>query len=203
MTKKCRVCGDVLNDENWYASQRKGGSCICKGCQIERSRLWKENNYNKVKVHITRYHRKNGQLPMSENKECSSYLGVYIVEGVLGNVFKDVKVMPYGNPGYDVVCNRDKKIDFKGACVMKSRNSWQFNIDRNVIADYFLCLAFDNREYLNPLHVWLIPGDVVNHLTKAVISTSTINKWDDYKLDIDKVLACCNVIKNGGDLNEL
>ena len=200
--KKCRVCKVVLNDDNWYASYRERGNYICRKCFNERNCLWYKENSDKVKAKNIRSRRKNGHLPMNENKECSAYRGISMVEGVLGHVFKDVEVMPMNNPGYDVICNKGKKIDFKGACMRKSRGDWMFAIRRNIIADYFLLLALDNREYLNPLHVWLIPGDVLNHLKSTSISPSTINKWDEYKLDIDKVSACCNVIKNGGDLNE-
>lgn len=224
MTHKCRKCGHILNDDNWSFSCQKNASYICKECQREQSRLWyKKNsdkkraygslwqkanpdkvnaktrlwrnaNPDKARAQYTRASRKRGQLPMSKNKDCTSYLGVHIVEGVLGHVFKDVEVMPYGNPGYDVVCNKGKKIDFKGSCLHKN-GRWSFHIGCNTIADYFLFLAFDNIEDLNPLHVWLIPGDVVNHLTGVGISPSTVSKWDMYKLDVDNVINCCDVIR--------
>ena len=131
---------------------------------------------------------------MSENKECASYLGVFVAERVLSHVFKDVEVMPYGNPGYDIVCNKGKLIDVKCACLGKG-GRWVFNIRRNIVADYFLCLAFDNRDDLNPEHTWLIPGDIVNHLKGTGISPITIHKWDEYKIDVDKVSACCDVMR--------
>lgn len=31
-THKCRVCGHVLDDDNWYRSLQKIGSYICKEC---------------------------------------------------------------------------------------------------------------------------------------------------------------------------
>ena len=115
--------------------------------------------------------------------------------------------MPYGHKGFDFFCNKGKKIDVKSACIYidnrgNRSDSWSFHIHRNSIADYFLCLAFDNREDLNPLHIWLIPGHIVNHLKGATIAESTLSKWDEYKLDINKVATCCNSMKiqvNGGN----
>lgn len=131
---------------------------------------------------------------MGENKTCASYLGVYVAERVLKYTFKDVKAMPYGNPGYDVVCNRDKKIDIKCACLGKN-GQLTFHIRHNKVADFFLCIAFDNRKELNPIHVWLIPGKAVNHLKSASIRLSTVPKWDRYKLDTERVSMCCDVMK--------
>ena len=135
---------------------------------------------------------------MSENKECSSFLGVFVAERVLSHVFRDVEVMPYGNKGFDFICNNGKKIDVKSACIRRSSSGtlrWAFSIKRNKIADYFLCLAFDSREDLNPLHAWLLPGEKLNRFIGTSIHPSTINKWDDYKLDINKVVSCCNSMK--------
>ena len=141
---------------------------------------------------------KNGGNLMSENTECSQYLGVHVAERVLSKVFKDVVQMPHNNPGYDFICNKGKKIDVKSSCSHKKGRNWTFDIGRNQIADLFLCLTFDNREDLNPLNIWLIPGDIINHLTTASISKSTLSKWDKFKLDIDKVASCCTTLKHGG-----
>ena len=210
MTHNCRVCNVVLNDENWAASGQKEYNYICKKCrreqarlrykanperERERQRLWQKANPEKAKAIHARKRRKQGIHPYNENKKCSSFLGVYVAERVLSHVFKHVKIMPYGNPGFDFICNRNKMIDVKSSCLHKS-GVWMFTIKHNTIADYFLCLAFDNREDLNPLYAWLIPGKKINHLKGASIRPSTIHKWDDYKLDINKVVSCCNVLRN-------
>lgn len=137
--------------------------------------------------------------PYSKNKECSLYLGVHVAERILSDVFEDVERMPMHNPGYDVICNKGKRVDIKSSCKQKGQNQWAFHIARNTIADYFLCLAFDNREDLNPLHVWLIPGSELNHLTSATISESTLHKWDEYSLDISKVKDGCNVARTANN----
>ena len=137
---------------------------------------------------------------MKENKECASYLGVYIAERVLSKVFKDVQVMPYGNPGYDFICNKNKLIDSKSSCRLRhytASDRWSFQIARNTIADYFILIAFDNRDNLAPLYIWMIPGHIINNQTSVSISETKIYKWDEYRLDIDKVVACCDTMKDG------
>jgi len=189
---KCGQCGAELNDENWYPSRRKKNQRICKECERERNRRWCVANPEKAKAIHTRASRKQGKRPYNENKECTIYLGVHIAERVLSYVFKDVKRMPMHNSGYDFVCNHGKKIDVKSACLTRTkRPQWAFTIKHNTTADFFLCLAFDNREDLNPLHAWLLPGNVVNHLKNASISPSTIHKWDEHRLDISKISECC------------
>ena len=176
----CRVCKEVLTNDNWYPSRQKKGYCICKECE---------------KANTTIYNRKNGVRAFDENKECSLYLGVHINERAVRYVFDDVEVMPFGNPGYDYICGNGKKIDAKSSCLRKD-GRWAFDIRRNTTSDYFLCVAYDNREDLNPLHIWLIPGDKVNHLTGVSIFTSTIHKWDEYELDIDKIGVRCDSMRS-------
>ena len=197
MIKKCRKCGKELTDENWSPSGRKRGDRICKYCKREQVRLWRKENPDKVRVEWTRQHRKNGHLPMSENKDSPSFLGVYVNEMLIRHRFKEIKVMPYGYPGYDFICNKNMKIDAKSACLDKNGH-WLFVIRRNTIADYFLCVAYDDREHLNIMHVWLIPGRDVNRFTGISISPSTIHKWDKYIYGIEGFSMCCNEMKNGG-----
>ena len=136
---------------------------------------------------------------MDKNRECSSFLGVYVAERVLSHVFKNVNKMPMNNPGYDFICSRDYLVDVKCSCkhhIKKKVDRWMFNIRKNQIADYFLFLAFDNREDLNPLHIWLIPGDKINDHINVCVSESRLDKWDEYKLDIYKVTKCCDMLRN-------
>ena len=191
----CRDCGVELNDDNWSPSRKKGRHYICKSCHAKRYTEWRKANPDKVKASWTRDNRKRGMRPFNENKKCAAYLGVHIAEQVLSQAFKNVQRMPYCNPGYDFKCNNGFLIDVKSACKRKDRNGWHFHIEQNHIADYFLCLAFDNREDLNPLHAWLIPGAKVNHLRNLGISSSTIHKWDEHRLDIAKVVTCCNALR--------
>jgi DNA-binding transcriptional ArsR family regulator len=179
--KVCRVCGAELTEANWYASYLKLNRYICKKCENER--------YD---------HR-----PFNEDRDCPLFLGIHVAERVLSHVFKDVERMPMHNPGYDFICNRGKKIDVKSACMRGNKASWAFSIHRNTTADYFLCLAFDNRTDLNPLYAWLLPGSKVQHLTAAGVSISTISKWESYRIDISKISKCCDVLKYRIDISKI
>lgn len=196
----CRECGTLLIvGEN--ITQRKMNKCDyrCRACenmyltnyrQIRREHM--RNNQRAALIRAGQYH------PMSENRDCALFLGVCVAERVLANVFKDVMMMPNCNPGYDFICNKDKKIDVKSACRNKSEkwsDSWAFHIGKNAIADYFLLLAFDNRDNLVPEHLWLIPGRDINDHMGTGISESRLDKWAQYEKPIDEVLTCCNVLR--------
>jgi hypothetical protein len=137
---------------------------------------------------------RGGEHLSRDNRDCSLFLGVHVAEGVLRHVFKNVEVMPHGNIGYDFICNHGKKIDVKSSC--HKDNGWMFHIRHNIVADYFLCLAFDNREDLTPLGIWLLPGAEFAHLDGARITPNKFNKWDEYKLDIERVITCCDTIRS-------
>jgi hypothetical protein len=190
----CKVCGVELIDENWAPSYQKKHDHICKTCDLERQHLWRIKNPEKYKAQWTRNNRKQGKQPINENKECASYLGVYVAECVLSQAFNNVKQMPYGNPGYDFICNKGYMVDVKSSCLHRN-GAWLFHITHNTIADYFLCLAFDNREDLNPLHVWLIPGCDINDHISVTIYETTVDKWQQYERPIDQVTTCCNIMK--------
>lgn len=195
-TRNCRVCNVVLDSENWHLSRQKKKDYICKECKGKQKRLWQTANPDKAKAMWTRDNRKRGIRSFNKNKKCSSYLGIHIAERVMSKVFKNIKRMPMNNPGYDVICNRNKLIDIKSSCLRGTKYPrWLFMIRRNHIADFFLCLAFNNREDIQPIYAWLIPGSKLNHLKGAGITQSTIHKWDAYKLDITKISTCCDHLR--------
>ena len=135
---------------------------------------------------------------MSINRECSSFLGVYIAETVLSDVFKNVKRMDNNNPGFDFICNKNYKIDVKSSCrriSVYNTYRWSFHINRNKIPDYFLLIGFNNREDLSPEYLWCIPGHVINNFGDVSISESTITKWNTYKLPIDGVIEICDELR--------
>jgi hypothetical protein len=214
--KHCRVCGDSLVvEENMTLRRVKDCNWICTTCNNARIKRYRAADREKAREYNRKYYgenrekmqacatnarRRNGIRSFKEDKNCALYLGVHIAERVLKNVFKNVKPMPAQNPGYDFICNKGKKIDVKSSCLHLNRgkrSGWGFTISHNKIADYFLCLAFDSRETLNPLHIWLIPGGVVNNRASISISLSTVHKWDECELEIDRVVACCNIMKGG------
>ena len=181
--KTCSTCKRTLLTSAFCKNKKTkdGYQRICKICSRKSCQEW--YNRNPHTQHLT-------------NKTCSTFLGITVAERVLSKVFKDVKTMPPNNKGFDFWWNNGFKIDVKSSCQRKSKiPSWSFKINRNKIADYFLCLALDNREDLNPLHLWLIPGNIINHLNSTSVSKSTAAKWNEYKLDLTKTVACCSALK--------
>ena len=130
--------------------------CAKKGGYEDNAERQREYRYN------------TGQcMPMSENKDCAQYLGIHIAERVLAHIFKkeNVERKPYGNPGYDFICGKGKKVDVKSSSLYTDRNGWKFRIEYNDIAEQFLLLAFGERpeddENPKPMRLWLIPNDVI------------------------------------------
>jgi hypothetical protein len=131
------------------------------------------------------------------SKESSTYLGVYVAEEVLSNVFDNVIRMPIGHPGYDFLCGKGFKIDVKSSKLYKSNREsrsprWMFSIGRNAEADYFICLGFnEDRKNITPLKMWLIPAKEVNMLQTLSVRENDMVSWEQYEKPINKVLACC------------
>lgn len=145
-----------------------------------------------------RAYKTTSRKPMHENKNCAAYLGICIAERVLSLVFENIIHMPNNNEGYDFICNKGKKIDVKSCVEKYNKNgvsNWTFGIKQNAIADYFLCLAFDNRTNLNPMHLWLIPAEHINDLTTLQISNDKLNNFSQYEKKLDDVILCCNELK--------
>ena len=166
-----------------------------------RSKQYRESHKEEIRVKSKYYNEsKPGYRSSKTNKECSLYLGCTVAEEVLSHIFENVQRMPNGNPGYDFICGKGKKIDVKSSRRFsrgKRSDNWSFSVKRNTIADYFLCIAFDNRDDLNPEYLWLIPGSDVNDKSGISIAESTIDKWSKYELDkLDDIISCCNNMKN-------
>ena len=219
-TKTCSECHETKSLDEFYKQKKGkyGKKTHCKDCDKKQSRKyrqthkkeikeksikdWEEHREYKLKQKRKYYENggreKQGSKSMYEDKSSAQWLGIVIGERLCRHLFKDVEVMPYGFPGYDFICNKGMKINIKTACVTFSNGkypSWSFTIDHNTVADYFICVAFDNRTDLNPLHIWMIPGKDVNHKKTHAIRTTTIHKWDVWKRDINDAQLCCNKIK--------
>ena len=166
--------------------------------QKEYHRQYRIDHRNEKNVRDRQSRYRAGAQPMAENRLCASFLGVHIAERVLSQLFKRATRMPYGTPGFDFKCANGYMVDSKASCSrlrLSGARHWHFGIRHNPIADYFLCMAFDNREDLNPLHIWLIPGKVLSHLDSASISETTLDKWAEYEKPLDKVMACCDTMR--------
>lgn len=164
---------------------------------------WKKNNPDKVKQQKSRYYQKYIKNPdnIKNNPTCTLYLGYYISESVLSKSFKNITRMPANNPGYDFECDKHHKIDVKSSVILHNKSKhgyWSYIIKENKIPDYFLIIAWDSRENLNPLHIWLIPGKLINHKKILYIGNSkkSIGKWKKYSKPTNIVENDCNVFKS-------
>lgn len=216
-TKICTMCGKnkPLTKFNIYHSNGREGKirARCRECSAIISKCWREKNPSKVKQYksehraynadYTREHRHaTGRTrPIATTKELPQWLGIYIAERVLSGFFDHIIRMPYNNPGYDYICGRGFKIDVKSSCLIHrgKGNSycWHFHINHNATPDYFLCLAFDDRTNLKPQHIWLIPSNDINHKTSLNITNSDrcLLKWSKYERPLDRVVSCCEEIR--------
>lgn len=164
-----------------------------------------QRNWNSIRAKAI----KLGITSMKINKKCGMFLGCHVAERILSHVFKDVERMSLNNKGFDFICNKGKKIDSKASCLHKN-NTYKFSTNRNKIADYFLCIGFDNRNDLNPKHIWLIKSTDIHNLDKspkrmfrdiASISirndTKHLNYFSKYELTdiLKKVTDCCDELK--------
>lgn len=207
LTKTCSKCGTSkpLDEFHNDKSRKDGKNLYCKECIRDINKKYNRDHKEEVAIHNKKYNRehkdeirqKGGHLPMHENKSCALYLGIVVAKRLCRHLFKDVEVMPNNNTGYNIICNKGKKIDVKSACITFSGKypRWLFRINKNTTADFFILIAFDNRIDLNPLHMWMIPVNEVNHLLRTSIFLSTIHKWDKWKQDINNAQLCCTEIK--------
>lgn len=182
--KRCSKCHALKSVDEFY-TRNNIVSSSCKACDI---------------MSVTEWRYRTGRVtPMSKNKECASYLGVHIAEKVLSKTFKDVKLMAPNHPGYDFICNNGYKIDVKSSTRhfgSHSSDAWRFYFRHNTTPDYFLLIAFDNREDLNPEHLWLIPESVINGRSALSIFESNLEKMKQYEKPIDDVTICCDKLKS-------
>lgn len=222
----CKLCSSAISRERYasdpekYRQKKKEYRESHLEEDRERSKQWRLKNKERAQYLTKRwklahpervkelskkhYYKTHSGNLMSDNPKCSYYLGICVAENVLKSVFKNVEQMPPNYPGYDFICNNGYRVNVKCSCLTYKKwkaPRWNFYINMNKDTDYFLFLAFDNREDLNPMHIWLIPGDIVNCFSGVGATINTIGKWDEYKLDIDKVIKCCDAMK--GDNNEI
>lgn len=211
----CHKCGNetYLNKyghSSWYKYYDKDGNWdgmlyLCHKCHLD---SWARTKGFKDFAEYSRIRSWNKGIshPMSENKDCTLYLGIHIAERLLSKIFKDIKRMNCNNRGYDFICKMGFKIDVKSSVLNKKNNCWQFGISYNHIADYFLLLAFDNRECLNPLHIWLFKRDDMIRGKEFFNRKSITFPNDDfvlYLLDtweltdkLEELKDCCNELRS-------
>lgn len=207
-SKICTGCDKLKPLTEFYESKvgKYNRHSKCKKCAREISiKYYQEHQEERKKYsknyqqeHKDKIRQKRGCKPMSENKLCPQYLGIVIAECLIRHLFNDVEVMPNNHSGYDIICNKGKKIDVKSACITTQNSKyprWKFHIDYNTTADYFILVAFDNLTDLNPLHLWMIPGHILSKNSGKSIRPSTIHKWSEWEHDIEAAQMCCSEMK--------
>lgn len=201
-SKHCARCKIIQPLTEFYL--RKSGKLAgyydswCKTCQKKCSSEWVDKNRARKNAYNSEWRHARGiRRPLESAKDCASYLGVHVAERVLSAVFENIERMPTNNPGYDFICGKGYKIDVKSSCLYHkdTHTWWAFTINRNATADYFLCLAFDDRKNLNPMHVWLIPGNLINQQKALGISNKSLRKWSKFERPLDKVIESCRAIR--------
>ena len=198
--KICSRCGcqKPISDFGTHRKSNDGYQWWCKKCKSG----WETE----------RRHRLGIAHPMKDAKNIGMYLGIVIAERALSHVFEHVVKMPHGNPGYDFICGRGYKVDVKSSCLhtkicqdgYQRSPKWKFRIHRNKIAQYFVCLGFNDRESLEPLKMWIIPGEAIQHLSELSITNrpETLEKWEKYERPIDKVSSCCIEMREMTEVRE-
>lgn len=199
--KLCDRCNKNKPLHEFYIHKDKGreGKLVqpCKKCIGISHKKWQSANPG---YSTKRDHRVGRYRPMSENRNCASWLGIFVAEKALSKFFKNIVRMPNGNRGFDFLCNHGKKIDVKSSCLYYPKDGrvpfWLWSIRGNDKADFFLLIAFNDRTNLKPIHVWLIPGYVIN--TKQSFSISVkegVDKWKKYEKPLGEVIKCCNQMR--------
>ncbi len=148
-------------------------------------------------------------LPKEDNPDCPLWFGEFIAQDYVMKTFEDPIKMPPSNPGFDWICKKGEKIDHKGSCLQYAKYKsphWHFYIGYNNIADYFILSAWDNRDSLTPLHIWIFhKNDMVRHAKfwrrEGFIITNTPKKLKELKKyevtdRLDKLKELCNIPKD-------
>ncbi len=193
-TKRCPRCSTEKPLDEFPKHGTKA-HCYCKNCFNEYYR-----NHRHTKKYGTPY-------TPDDMKKSPVWLGYYVAQRALGKIFDNIQMMPLKNPGFDIICGRGYKIEVKASCLYHYKKNkgnllpwrhWYFTIHKNRVADYFLLLAFGERENLEPLHVWLIPANELREKTGVSITDShrSLSKWTKYERPIDKVVTCCSAMRD-------
>jgi hypothetical protein len=114
-----------------------------------------------------------------DNPDCPRYFGEYIERKYVSQIFEDAVPFEYKRDilgritdkrkPYDYICCRGLKIKHVASCLRMDKNHVQkltgehlpyfaYAIKRNSIPDAWVFSAWNNREDLEPLFVWIIKG---------------------------------------------
>jgi hypothetical protein len=90
-----------------------------------------------------------------DDKDSPTFFGKF-TENLMIQTFENVITVRHNNPGFDWICKNGDKIENKSACLKDGNSRWTFNVKYNKIADWFIFSAWDNRDSLTPLYVWIL-----------------------------------------------
>ncbi len=147
--------------------------------------------------------------PIKENRMDTRFLGIYIAENGINKIYDGSERMHINNKGYDIICPKGHKIDVK-ATVLNRYNIFNFAINKNKIADYFVLVGFNNIIELEPLHIWVIKGDEsiyghpINDLNKLAIlnESNYIYRYQKYE-KMNKLEELKNICKEFDAKNKI
>lgn len=151
---------DINRERNEEIAKRAG---FKNHNEYELNRCHKDMEHKRK--YIREWRHTNGiQLPMDVNTDCAHYLGTIVAERqygriILPEIFGGIEQeMSYGNPWYDFLVKGNIKVDVKSCCLreMKGWIGWEPHVRFNSVTDYFVILAFDDRENLHLVHIWMI-----------------------------------------------
>lgn len=153
---------------SWTAkNENKIRKCVIDaGCKNEtdyRNKLARRMGYKNFAERVKEWKHDTGRaLPKEFNKDCSKWFGEFITQDRVMKTFEHAIPAPPNNPNFDWTCKDGKKVEHKGSCLLyepKKTPRLKFYLDYNNIADYFVLSAWDNREYLNPIYIWIFDRD--------------------------------------------
>ena|GEM_PF-6068123 len=173
--KKCIRCKKILPEsefEMWKGKSSTGTYLemplnVCRDCKKLKEVIWRW---------------KTGRSgSMLTNAECGLYIWEHAKRIVL-HLFPDAQEMPHLNSGYNFICRNGKKIAVRAGRILSGHASptWCFHTERNSIADYVACFAYEDMLLpLKLVHFWIVPHSVFGGKKRVTMTGSTrgLEKW--------------------------
>ncbi len=192
LTKKYREEGKIVSNSKANDLQQKVINAGCKTYKEYKDKCAQKLGYENDSERMKMMRWEQGiHEPMEFNTDCPSYFGIYIAEKYIIQTFEDPIHMPPNNPGFDWLCKKKLKIQSKARCIgyhsCCDSSIFEFLIKRNSIADWFILSAWDNRDSLTPLHVWIFhKNDIVRGRKFCEFVSLSITNKPEYLKEFEK-----------------
>lgn len=201
-----------------------------KVARDQNEKVAKDAEYNNYKEYQRQYYHHTGRsFPMEEYYPMR--FGILIGEELFKRfleelIFENVKyVGGYHDGGLDFICknpkkefierysqfklvrNKEYRVQLKVRCLSyeDGRIRWDFNILYNNVADIFILSAWDNRESLQPIHIWLFHREDIIRGRKfyrrerfyILDKSEYLEKLEKYELKdkLERLKELCNKLK--------